>query len=101
MFVCLYMGSSSLYKTALESFQKSSNPEALVEISGAMQKLMYAMALYYQGYMTQEELADRSGVAVTGIVNYESGGSGATLDTACKLAEALKCTPNDLIGWNC
>lgn len=51
--------------------------------------------------MTQEELADRSGVAVTGIVNYESGGSGATLDTACKLAEALKCTPNDLIGWNC
>ena len=67
--MCLYMGSSSLYKTALESFQKSSNPEALVEISGAMQKLMYAMALYYQGYMTQEEL-DNPSIHGTGAAYY-------------------------------
>lgn len=49
--------------------------------------------------MTQEELADRSGVSVAGIVSYEAGTSGATLDTACKLADALKCTPNYLVGW--
>ena len=69
MFVCLYMGSSSLYKDALANFKKSSNPESLVEICTVMHKLTYAMALYYQGYMTQEEL-DNPNVHGTGTAYY-------------------------------
>ena len=69
MFVCLYMGSSSLYKDALTNFQKASNPKSLVEISTAMHQLTYAMALYYQGYMTQEEL-DNPNVHGTGTAYY-------------------------------
>ena len=69
MFVCLYMGSSSLYKDALANFKKSSNPESLVEICTAMHKLTYAMALYYQGYLTQEEL-DNPNVHGTGTAYY-------------------------------
>lgn len=49
--------------------------------------------------MSQEELAQRSGVSVAAIGNYEQGKGGPLLETACALAEALGCTPNDLCGY--
>lgn len=48
--------------------------------------------------MTQEILAEISGVNRVLIANYESNGKGMTLTTAMKLADALNCTVNDLFG---
>lgn len=49
--------------------------------------------------MSQEELADASGVSVASIVMYESGDTGPLLKSAVSLASALGVTVNDLIGW--
>lgn len=49
--------------------------------------------------MTQEELAAASGVSVDSIGSYERAASAPLLETTCKLAEALGCTPNDLCGF--
>lgn len=48
--------------------------------------------------ISQEELAEASGVSLTAIKLYESGSSGPLFETVCKLSKALGCTPNDLIG---
>lgn len=52
-----------------------------------------------EAQLNQEELAEKSGVSVAAIKTYETGSAGPLLETACKLAEALGCTPNDLCGW--
>lgn len=49
--------------------------------------------------MSQAELAERSGVSQASIFQYEDGGSLPGADKLFALAEALGCTPNDLIGW--
>lgn len=48
--------------------------------------------------MTPRQLADASGVSYDGIVSYVRGDTSPLLETACKLAEALGCSPNDLCG---
>lgn len=48
--------------------------------------------------MTPQELADASGVSYDAIGKYLRGDMGPLLETACKLAEALGCSPNDLCG---
>jgi len=47
---------------------------------------------------TQDMLAEISGVHRILIANYESKSKGMSLATATKLAKALNCTINDLIG---
>ena len=47
--------------------------------------------------LTQEELAQRSGVGVATIARIEAG-QGARLSTLRKLAEALQVTPEELLG---
>lgn len=49
--------------------------------------------------MKPEQLAEEALVSVDGIRKYLRGESSPQLETACKLAEALGCTPNDLCGW--
>lgn len=49
--------------------------------------------------MTQEDLAAASKVSVDAIRSYERGEAGPLLETTCKLAEALNCSPNDICGW--
>ena len=48
--------------------------------------------------MDAQELADKSGVSYDAILRYLRGDTGPLLETACKLAEALGCSPNDLCG---
>lgn len=49
--------------------------------------------------MSQTELAERSGVSQTTVFQYEDGTQTPGADKLFALAEALGCTPNDLIGW--
>ena len=49
--------------------------------------------------MTQAELSERSGVNIATINSYEQEGYTPGADKLCALAEALDCTPNDLLGW--
>lgn len=49
--------------------------------------------------ISQSELAERSGVYITTIVKYEDGATTPGADKVCALADALDCTPNDLLGW--
>lgn len=49
--------------------------------------------------MTQGELADAVGVNVTTIVKYEDGRMIPGADKVFALADALKCAPNELLGW--
>ena len=49
--------------------------------------------------ISQEELAERSGVNQKSISQYESELCMPSLANAVKLAGALGCTPNDLLGW--
>lgn len=48
--------------------------------------------------MTPRELAEKSGVSYDAILRYLRGETGPLLETACKMAEALGCSPNDLCG---
>lgn len=48
--------------------------------------------------MDAQQLADASGVSYDAITRYLRGEVGPLLETACKLAEALGCSPNDLCG---
>lgn len=49
--------------------------------------------------ISQEELASKCGISTSSVIAYESGDTCPLFETACALAEALGCTPNDLIGW--
>jgi len=48
--------------------------------------------------MTQEELSKVSGVHRISIAKHETMDIGMTVETAAKLADALKCTVDELIG---
>lgn len=50
--------------------------------------------------ISQEELAERSGVNSRSISQYENGTCSPTLINVAKIADALGCTPNDLLGWD-
>lgn len=49
--------------------------------------------------MKPTQLAAESHVSVDAIRKYLRGEQAPTLETTCKLAEALNCTPNDLCGF--
>ena len=49
--------------------------------------------------MSAQELAEKSGVSYDAIGQYLRGDTMPLLETAYKLAQALGCTPNDLVGW--
>ncbi|WP_272819172.1 helix-turn-helix transcriptional regulator [Scytonema hofmannii] len=50
--------------------------------------------------LTQRQLADLVGVTETTIRNWENNRSGVEwFERVTKLCEALKCTPNDLFGY--
>ena len=48
---------------------------------------------------TQVELAESSGVSQQLISKYEACDCTPTLANVARLASALGCTPNDLVGW--
>ena len=48
--------------------------------------------------MDARELADKSGVSYDAILKYLRGETSPLLETACKMTEALGCSPNDLCG---
>lgn len=49
--------------------------------------------------MNAEQLSSASGVSVDAVRQYLRGEIAPLLETACKLAEALGCTPNDLCAF--
>jgi transcriptional regulator with XRE-family HTH domain len=49
-------------------------------------------------FVTIAELAERAGVGPSTIVNLELHGQEARMSTARKLAQALGCTPGELLG---
>ena len=49
--------------------------------------------------ISQEELAERSGVSTAAGLSYENGAYVPGADKVCALAEVLGVTPNDLCGW--
>lgn len=50
--------------------------------------------------MSQEQLANRAGLSASSIIGYENGTMVPGVDKAYAIAQALGCTPNDLMGWN-
>lgn len=50
--------------------------------------------------ITQGRLAELVGVNITTIVKYEDGTTVPGTDKLFAMAEALGCTPNDLLGWS-
>ena len=51
-----------------------------------------------RAFLTQADLAEKSGVAETTINRIEKGRHGARISTARKLAAALGVTPQDLLA---
>lgn len=49
--------------------------------------------------LSQGELAEKTGINIATICQYEDGAYVPGGDKLCALASALGCTPNDLIGW--
>lgn len=49
--------------------------------------------------MNAEQLSAASGVSVDAVRQYLRGETAPLLETACKLAESLGCTPNDLCAF--
>jgi len=50
-------------------------------------------------HMSQEDLAREVGLSANTIFKYESGAQSPGSDKLVSLAEALECSPNDLLGW--
>ena len=50
--------------------------------------------------MSQEKLANKAGLSASSIIGYENGSMVPGVDKAYAIAQALGCTPNDLMGWN-
>ncbi|TXF39047.1 helix-turn-helix transcriptional regulator [Collinsella sp. BA40] len=51
-----------------------------------------------RAHMSQADLADRCGLNVVSIANYEREASCPSLENAIRIAEALGCTVNDLVS---
>lgn len=49
--------------------------------------------------ISQEELAERSGVNSRSISQYENGTCSPSMINVAKIANALGCTPNEMMGW--
>lgn len=49
--------------------------------------------------MTQGELAEKVGLTTGIICRYEDGSTTPGADKVFSIAEVLRCTPNDLLGW--
>lgn len=49
--------------------------------------------------ITQGRLAEAIGVNVATIVKYEDGTTTPGADKVFALADVLRCTPNELLGW--
>ena len=50
--------------------------------------------------MTQEELANKTGIKLSTYRSWEQGiAAKIPLESVCRIAEVLDCTPNDLCGW--
>ena len=47
--------------------------------------------------LTQRELSERTGLAISTIIDLELGKSSARASTVRRLAEALRCEPRDLL----
>lgn len=60
LFTCLYTAARDLYKLSVESFKKAKLPltNTLCSFCEAMTQYCYGYALYYEGYMTPEQLED-------------------------------------------
>ncbi|KAM7456097.1 hypothetical protein BLSTO_03147 [Blastocystis sp. subtype 1] len=60
LFTTVYMGSHVRYDEALKHFRLSASPlpDDFIHFVQVMSKVAYSAALYYEGYMTQEELED-------------------------------------------
>ena len=56
-------------------------------------------ALRQARLMTQEDLADATGIAIRTVRNIEAGRSSPTLTTVGKLAEALEVAPKELFEF--
>lgn len=50
--------------------------------------------------MTQAELGEKVGTTGRVVGSWERMETPIQMDDACKCANALNCTPNDLIGWS-
>lgn len=50
--------------------------------------------------LSQAEVASKVGVNVSTFSKYESGDYIPGADKLLAIAQALGCTPNDLMGWN-
>lgn len=59
-------------------------------------RLKVAMA---EADMNAEQLSNAADVSIDAIRQYLRAETGPLLETACKLAEALGCTPNDLCAF--
>lgn len=49
--------------------------------------------------METKELSAKTGISTDVIYQYRRGETIPLLETACLIANALGCTPNDLCGW--
>lgn len=49
--------------------------------------------------ISQGKLSEMVGVNITTIAKYEDGTVTPGADKVFALADALRCTPNDLLGW--
>lgn len=49
--------------------------------------------------ISQGQLSEMVGVNITTIVKYEDGSTTPGADKVFAIADALRCTPNDLLGW--
>lgn len=49
--------------------------------------------------MTRRELAERAGVSLGTVQRCASGEQVPGVDKLFAMADALECTPNDLLGW--
>lgn len=67
--MCLYMGSKYLYNEGLRYYNVARAPSNFSEVMTTMRDLSYTQALYYQSYMTDEQLANPN-VHGTGIACF-------------------------------
>lgn len=49
--------------------------------------------------LTQEELAEQCNIATETVSRIECGKKGFSVEVCCLLANALRCTPNDILGY--